>query len=318
MREAWLFVLVNAVGRLQKNKDAAYKLSRQHFSSATPAGIKLSDEELGNWRAENEARTFEKFFSGGFRALPEKDRELEFAVNTYSKVFITFKFVFDITQTNDAGASVDLVSSVSRGTLTSPLGTSINGKRQAKLEKAIGSRVSDLLTNRPVIRTCNKYRKGERPADGLYPISGKLNLKDDVANFITDNQSGNLIGQLGDAELLTAIDTPPKPSINKTYIFTTTLRGGLNAAKLDLEPRSSGTSVKAASLTLSAERVDLHKLILVMQLPNIGGLTVAQLRNKQQSEEYLEQLSASARELRRIEDRDRLGSSEILSVLQGN
>lgn len=318
MREAWLFVLVNAVGRLKNNKDAAYRLSREHFSSAAPAGDTLSDEELANWRAENEASTFEKFFSGNFRALPEKDREVEFAVDTYSKVFITFKFVFDMTQTNDAGASVDLVSALSRGSLTSPLGGSINGKRQAKLEKAIGSRVSDLLTNRPVIRTCNKYRKGERPPDGLYPISGKLNLKDDVANFITDNQSGNLIGQLGDAELLTSINTPPKPSINKTYVFTTTLKGGLNSAKLDLEPRPSGTSVKAASLTLSAERVDLHKLILVMQLPNVGGITVAQMRNKQQSEEYLEQLGASARELRRIEDRDRLGSSEILSILKGN
>jgi len=315
MRDAWVSVLASAVGRLERNRVVATNLTRERFATAVPEGVSLSSEDLDNWRAENEANTLNKFLSAGYRTLPEVDDEVKFAVETYSKVFITFKFVFDMTQTNDAGASVDFVSAFSRGTLTSPIGGSINGKRQAKLEKVIGSRVSDLLTNRPVIRTCNKYRKGERPPDGLYPISGKLNLRGDVANFITDNQSGNLIGQLGDADLLTAIDTPPKPSVNKTYIFTTTLKGGLNTAKLDLEPRPSGTSVKAATLTLTAERIDLHKLILVMQLPTVGGLTVAQIRNEQQSIEYLEQLGASARELRRIEDRDRV-TSDVLNLLQ--
>ncbi|WP_157884559.1 hypothetical protein [Neorhizobium galegae] len=317
MRDAWVGVLVSAVGRLEENRGKAAELSREHLTAAVPAGFELQPEQLANWRANNEAETLEKFLADGYRKLPKRDTEVEFAIETYSKVFITLKFVFDMSQTNDVGASIDLVSAVSRGTLTSPIGGSFSGMRQAKLEKAIGTRVSDLLLNRPVIRTCNKYRKGERPENGLYPISGELKLRGDVANFITDNQSGNLIGQFGDAELLTAVDKPPTPSINKTYIFTTTLEGGLNTAKLDLEPRLTGTSVKAATLNLNAERVDLHKLILVMQVPTIGGLTIAQIRNKRENAEYLEQLSASARELRRIEDRDRLGPTEVLSLLKG-
>jgi hypothetical protein len=314
MRDAWVDVLVGGIARLPANQAVAATMTRQALLAAYPVGNSLSEQDLDNWRAENEARTFETFLARGYRTLPRKDPELEFAVETYSNVFITMKFVFDLTQSNDAGASVDLLTVVSRGTLTSPIGGTIAGKHQAKLEKVTGTRVADLLTNRPVIRICNKYRKGETPPNLLYPIAGNLNLKNDVQGFITDNQSGNLIGQYSDADLLSAINNTPVPSINKTYTFQTTLSGGLSDAKLELAPRASGTSVKLAQFTLSGSRVDVHKLILVLQLPNVQSLTVAQARNRQEAAQLAQQLNSSAKELQRIEERDKV-SSELLRLL---
>ncbi len=318
MRDSWIDVLIGGIGQVSKNQNVARTLSRERLATAIPLDKSLQGDDLAEWRADNEAKVYSEFLTRGYLHLPEPDKEIEFAIETYSKVFVTMKFVFDLSQSNSAGASIDLLTVVSRGTLTSPIGGSVTGKRQSVLEKVAGTRVVDLLTNRPIIRICNHYRRGETPTNLLYPIAGRLNLKNDVRNFITDNQSGNLIGQLSDTALLTAATTPPVPSVNKTYTFTTTLTGGLKDAKLDLQPRPSGTSAKLATFSLGADRTDIHKLILVLQLPNATGLTIAQTRNQREAAEYEQQLNSSARELLRIEDRDRAASSEVLRLIRGD
>lgn len=315
MRDAWINLLLGQIVRDHKNGGVAASLSRQAFAQYMPPNAaRMTDDERADAIAENEARTFERFLKSGYRTMPVKDDEIEFVVETYSQAYIGYKFLFDITRTNQVGAGIDIASVVSRGAWTTAVGGSVTDKRQATREFVLADRVDELLTNRPTIRVCNIYRNGGRPPNALYPIAGKLDLQSVVRSFIAANQSGNLIGQFADAQLLTSADTPPAPSMSETVIFSTTLHGGINP-KLELTPRTSGTSVKGAEINLSGDRVDIHKLILVMQLP-ARDMTIAELRNKREAAVRDKRVTAIASELRRLEDRDE--NSRVLNILTGD
>ncbi|WP_206517204.1 hypothetical protein, partial [Mesorhizobium sp. M7A.F.Ca.CA.004.10.1.1] len=305
------------------NMAVAASLSRDHLARFMPPdSATLSKDDIAKAKAKNESKVFRDFFTSGYKNLHDKEKQLKQVVETYSKVFIFYKYVFDMTQTDNLGGSVDLLSVFTRGTLTSPIDASFEGKRRAKREFVQKDRVDELLTNLPTIRQCNKFRAelagGEPLPNGAYPIAGKLNLIEIVRSFITSNQSGNLIGQISEADLFTQRDKVPVPSMNETLVFTTTLHAGISP-KLELGKRLSGTDVKGSTLTATTERVDIHTLTLVMQLPPTeGGLTVAEARSKAEQQEYERQVEAGVRELQRVDDsnyRDR--KSKVLELITG-
>jgi hypothetical protein len=312
MRDAYIQLLIGAITLDGFNKEAAATMSRDRLFRYVPAsnGVNLSDDEIRVLRAKHESEIFKEFLTSGYRNMVDPDRQIKQVVETYSKVFIAYKFIFDMTQTNGLGGNVDILSVFSRGTLSSPIGGSFEGKRRAKREFVQADRVDTLLTNRPTIRECNRFREelsGERQPNGAYPIAGKLNIIEIVRNFITSNQSGNLIGQLSDSDLFTSADKPPLPSLSETLVFTTTLKGGINP-KLELKPQSSGTDIRSAVLSANTERIDIHTLTLVMQLPGLRTLTVAEARNADEMRvdqaELDDQALEMARELRRLADRN--------------
>lgn len=307
MRDAFITLLVEALQSSEANDQIAAGVSRRHFMAMKmPAGLQ-EDENV--WKARQESDAFETFLTKAYKNVPGARQEVVQVVETYGKAFIAYKFVFDMTQTDGLEASVDLLSIVSRGTVTTSLGGSFEGKRQAKREFVVADRVDELLTNLPTIRECNRFRreqKGEAVPNGAYPIAGKIGLEQIVRNFVTANQSGNLIGQLSDTEILTASDKVPLPTMSERLIFSTTLKGGISP-RLELSAPARGTDVETAMFTANRERLDIHTLILVMQLPSLRGATVAQTRSdaeRRRDAEYRRQATQSARELNRLEEQD--------------
>lgn len=291
MRDAFIEMMVYAVGRdgQATNVAAANSLRRETISRYIPPS---SDPDIAaEQRAAFEAEVYRTFLSTGYKKL--HDDELKFAIETYTKIYIGYRFQFDITRHDNVGASISIANAFTRGTLMAPIGGSVDGSRQAINDTAQMDVVGQLLSDRARIRVCNTLNAGKRPPNYSYPIAGKLGLKRYAKEFITDNQSGNLIGQYSDASLLTSADQPPRPSESWSLTFKTTLKGGLNDAVLEIDDLRSGTSVGGASLNLASERIDIHKLTIVMQLPpQNDGLTVAQRRNQAERSEAAASLAA--------------------------
>ncbi len=322
MRDAFITLLHDAIIRDGYNKEEAAKLTRQYFFNAAPAVPLPNDQNIWIWRARNESDSLLKFLTSGYLNLPVKDPEIKYVVETYSKAFIAYKFVFDMTQTDHLEANLDLMSIVTRGAVKTSVGGSFNGKRRATREFVLADRVDWLLTELPTIRKCNQIRReqhGERPANGAYPIAGKLNLIEVVRNFVAANQTNNLIGQLSDADLLVASSKPPLPTMSETMIFTTTLKGGI-APTLELSDPTHSTGVKGGLLDAHRERLDVHSLTLVMQLPDLKGPTVAHARSEAERKAdqslYGQQANDSAHELNRLEDnRSRKLRGDIIDLI---
>jgi hypothetical protein len=317
MRDAYATLLAGAIARDEQNLQVAASLNRDRLARAKPAYGDLTGSELAEWRAENEAKIYGDFLAGGYKSLQVSDDQIVQTVETYALGSITYKFVFDMTHTDNLSANLDIVSILSRGTLQNPVKGSFQGKRQAKREFVLFDRVDRMLTNRPTIRECNRLRaerEGERLPNSAYPISGKLDLIEVVRSFITSNQSGNLIGQITDADLYKKVSETPLPAMSETMIFTTTLTGGLDP-KLELSSPTSGSRVKSAILSAKAERQDVHKLILVLQLPPRSE-TVAEDRSQTERKEADRSvmLKAGVRELKRLSDQEQ--ETKLLDLLE--
>ncbi|MCV3211103.1 hypothetical protein OHD62_31045 [Mesorhizobium sp. YC-39] len=291
MRDGIISLLDDAVGAIDANKQIAAELNRDQLAKFTPTDPSgtLSEDDRRERRARHEADAFDKFLVSGYKNLRQPDPELEYIVETYSKMFIGYRFDFDMTQTDSLDGSVDLLSVLTRGTLTTPISASVEGKRKSQDTWVAADRVDLLLGNLPLIRRCNDLREDKlQPSRShiVYPITGTLGLRDIVRGFVNKNQSGNLIGEKTEAELLTAAETPPVPTETVDMIFTTTLKSGLNP-QLQLTPLS-GTNVKQAMLKANRQRDDVHSLTIVMQLPRVGSLTVAEARSAAEKREQRE------------------------------
>lgn len=252
-------------------------------------------QSLSRGEALAEARLFEAFLGGGYRKY--QNRSFNQVIEAYSKTFVAYQFTFDITSTDNLGGSIDLLSTFTRGTISTPIGASFEGERKAKREFVLADRFEELLTNIPTIRECNALRHEDpdlRQPNIAYPIAGKLNLREVVQNFFNLNQSANLVGNAAGDVL---------PTQSDTLVFTTTLSAGADP-KLTIRPLNRGTEVVGAELNLGRERVDVHQLVLSMNLPRQGMLTIAQQRSEGDKAEYERQQQAALNDLERQRVRD--------------
>ncbi|ENN88516.1 hypothetical protein RHSP_82734 [Rhizobium freirei PRF 81] len=143
-----------AITRDKKNLDVAEALSREHFAKFIPPAGQDPDEA----KADYEARAFEEFLKSGYKKL--KDPELAFVVETYSKIYIGYRFQFNITQTDDLGANINILSVLGNGKVNYPIGGSFEGKRASTNDTAQKDVLGELFTDRARIRVCNAIRKG--------------------------------------------------------------------------------------------------------------------------------------------------------------
>lgn len=291
-------------------------LSREHFLRLPPPSS-VRKEDVDFWRAKQESDAFDKFLKTDYKAAKKDIPSIEQLVETYGGTFVAYKFEFNMATTDATSGNLDLVSVFTRGTVKTPISSSFEGKRQATRQFVLADRLDQMLINLPIIRVCNQLRAYKRLPNSAYPITGKLDLIRVIRNFGTVNQSGNLIGQYSDTELLKAAQQPPVPTMSEKLIFTTTVKAGVTPT-LELAQQAHGTDVSGAGLKLSRERIDTHTLTLIMQLPFLTGPTVANARSAAERNaeiEYQLGATAAATELNRIENDDR--NNRLLNIITG-
>ena len=179
--------------------------------------------------------------------------EARAALDKYDQAAIAYDFTFDITEKNDVSANLDFLRTFSRGPLT--LGVSGSSERQRQNTRNF--RVTDSFEEL-VTKVSDDYCvDGRVPPNYVYLITGSIGMIELVGTFLDLNQSGNLSGTK---------DSPDVPQVADTIAFTTTFGGSANP-KIVLSPLSKGFDLADASLTASASRSDVHKVIIALSLP---------------------------------------------------
>ncbi|MBZ9756987.1 hypothetical protein LB524_16990 [Mesorhizobium sp. ESP6-5] len=323
MRDAFVDRIQSAIGRIQ-NKDGTSvnqatvdSLDRNKLAAYVPPGMNrsaLSDDQKIEIPARHESDVWYDFLKSGYMRvkIPDPqapntgkmvpDNELIDLIKTFSPTFIAYRFKFDITQTDNLDGSFDLLSAVTHGTVKTDVSGSVEGKRQSTDQWVAAVRLDQFLTNVPIIRVCNNLRNHQysEPRHQLaYPIVGKLGLDYYVNGFVSKNQSGNLIGEIETVELLKpgTADKPPLPTETIDLQFTTTLKGAINPV-LKIAPLGA-TKFSDAMLKGGRQRVDIHSLTIIMQLPNVGNATVSNARSAAERGEARRDFDSGAAEARR-------------------
>jgi hypothetical protein len=184
------------------------------------------------------------------RHLPELPAKVRANIVKYERAAITYDFTFDITEQNTVAAEVDFVNLLSHGTFTMPSKGTNDLQRQTVRLFRVNDNFGELIQ----LKSCTEDGS---PENLMYPVSGTIGLGEMVETFVDLNQYQRLTG---------AKDTDTVPTMTDTFNFQTTISGSV-APQVTLTPLNHLFRVSGASLTASALRKDIHKVIVAMSLP---------------------------------------------------
>ena len=210
-------------------------------------------------------------------------------INYFAQSVISYNFTFDMTELNNIDASADVLKPFGKNSFASPLNAGIDRTRQNTRTFTISDPFGRLLT-------LGKYCDDQtHDPNYLYPITGKIGIAEMIDTFVDLTLFGGLSQKGGgsssaDASLgsniANALAMAPSPKAKKssegkpaeattagplamgdTISFTTKLSGSA-IPKVVLAPVGTGLSLADASLTLSASRTDVHKVIVGISVPD--------------------------------------------------
>jgi len=182
--------------------------------------------------------------------LAELPAKVRANIVKYERAAITYDFTFDITEQNTIAAEVDFVNLLSHGTFTMPSKGTNDLQRQTVRLFRVNDRFGELIQ-------LNSCTEDGSPENLLYPVSGTIGLAEMIETFVDLNEYQRLTG---------AKDTDTVPTMTDTFNFQTTISGSV-APQVTLTPLNHLFHVSGASLTASALRKDIHKVIVAMSLP---------------------------------------------------
>ena len=176
-------------------------------------------------------------------------------VKKFEDSAIAYDFTFDMTETNNLDATVDILRPIPvLNTFTSAFSGGVDRTRQNQRVFTVTDTFIGLLS-----KTKPDYcaRFGTVDANYMYPITGRVGIGEMVHDFVVMSLFDGLAGD------------PTKkgpPTTADTLTFTTKITGSA-APKIVLAPAGSALQVADASFTASASRTDIHKLIVGLSLP---------------------------------------------------
>lgn len=168
----------------------------------------------------------------------------------YERAAITYDFTFDITEQNTVAAEVDFVNLLSHGTFAMPSKGINDLQRQTVRLFRVNDNFGELIR----LDSCTEDGS---PENLMYPVSGTIGLGEMIETFVDLNEYQRLTGTK---------DTDTVPTMTDTFNFQTTISGSV-APQVTLTPLNHLFRVSGASLTASALRKDIHKVIVAMSLP---------------------------------------------------
>jgi hypothetical protein len=184
--------------------------------------------------------------------LDAMNRDARANIKKYLPSAIAFDFTFDITETNDVGSQIDFLSTFTRGVFGLGLAADNNLQRETTRNFRISDTFDELIGPTDY---CNRQTVGP---DWSYPIAGTIGLEEIVETFVNLNVFEHLSGK-GEKDTV--------PVLADTLNFQTTLTGSASPKVVIAPIKHNGFQVAGASVTLSATRKDIHKVIVALSLP---------------------------------------------------
>lgn len=119
-----------------------------------------------------------------------------------------------------------------------------------------------------------RYCLKPRVVDIVYPMKGKLPIKDLMASYVRINNFANLGGPGDDLEkIFGTTASPAVPQMGDTLTFTTKLQSSVNPSLAVAPPAGLGFLLTSAGLKADDYRSDIHKVIIVASTsPDIAKL----------------------------------------------
>jgi hypothetical protein len=210
-------------------------------------------------------------------------------IEYFAQSVISYNFTFDMTELNNIGATVDIAQAFGKTAFTAPLGAGLDRTRQNIRTFTISDPFGRLLQ---LGTYCDDQTHNP---NYLYPITGKIGVAEMVDTFVDLALFGGLSKKAGggggaeaslQSETANAFALMPKassgakkPAVTKstssdgplamgdTISFTTKLSGSA-VPKVVLTPVGAALNVADASLSLSAARTDVHKVIVGISVPD--------------------------------------------------
>ena len=172
-------------------------------------------------------------------------------VQKFQDTAIGYDFTFDMTETNNLDATLDLVQVFRRAIGMAALSGGIDRMRENIRTFTITDSFIDLL--RDIKEDYCSQLAFEK--DYMYPITGTIGVGEMIHTFVDLALFENLSGNKGGP-----------PTMGDTITFTTKLSGSATP-KIVFTPVGSGFHAVDASLTAAASRTDAHKVIVSLALP---------------------------------------------------
>lgn len=186
------------------------------------------------------------------RHLYELPPKVHANIVKYERAAITYDFTFDITEQNTVAAEVDFVNLLSHGIFNMPSRGTNDLQRQTVRLFRVNDTFGELIQF-----PSSRCTEDGSPENLIYPVSGSIGLGEMIETFVDLNEYQKLTG---------AKDTDTVPTMTDTFNFQTTISGSV-APQVTLIPLNHLFHVSGASLTASALRKDIHKVIVAMSLP---------------------------------------------------
>lgn len=199
----------------------------------------------------------------GLRTRMNPDELLIFG--KYIRTGIAYDFTFDITEDNMGAGLADPIRLITNGTYGVGLSASGDYKRQNVRHFVVSETAASLLLEIPQQpRWQLPCSAGYRPSSYTYPISGNIGIQELVSTFFDLNESRSLTA-----------DKDTSTVFADTLTFTTTLMGSVSPHVIVAPVGNAWGLANPASVTGSASRIDVHKLIIGLSLDEPKGMSVA-------------------------------------------
>jgi hypothetical protein len=161
---------------------------------------------------------------------------------------IAYNFTFDMTEINNLDPTWDGIGGIPLGTFALGVTAGLDRTRHSIRSFTVSDSFAELLTAVPY-----SYCKARtvREPNYLYPITGKIGIKEMIDNFI-DVSLFDKLAQSGDKG---------PPAVSDSIEFQTNLSLGITPAVV-LTPVTKGFMTKDANFGITNKRQDSHKVIV--------------------------------------------------------
>ena len=178
----------------------------------------------------------------------------------YENSQIAYEFSLGMQESNIDSADFSLVRPFSSGRRdTIGLGASIDRKRNVTRTFNVVDTFAELA-----LEVKDEYCNRPRTLNVIYPIAGKLPIRDLVGSYIHTNEFGNLGGPGKELKSIFGTkSTPAIPQMGDTIVFTTKLAGNVKPG-LSFPTAAPEFSLASATFGTTDFRQDEHQVIIVV------------------------------------------------------
>jgi hypothetical protein len=188
--------------------------------------------------------------------LGDTDRKI------FDRAAIAYSFTFDITETNNVDATLDLTKIITNGTATASPTAGMDRTRRNIRQFTVIDHFGDLKgrTDCPQFATAKNY---------IYPIVGRIGVGEMTDTFVALTFFGKLADDPASSSLPKPLGAGTPATMVDQLTFTTTIQSSVTPT-ITLTPVGPALQVAGGHVGITANRMDQHEVIVALAVDTTG------------------------------------------------